>query len=60
MISKFVLALPAAALTVLAVAAGMIANSESAEACRRVGQGHQFDCTTMSTPRPDRPNQQKR
>lgn len=61
MISKFVLALPAAALTVLTVAAGMVATSDSAEACRRVGPGrYQIDCSTMSTPRPDRPNQQKK
>lgn len=61
MISKFVLAVPVAALNMFTVAAGMVATSDSAEAsCRRVGLPGRLVCDQMSTPRPDRPNQQKK
>lgn len=62
MIAKIALAVPVAALTVLAMAAGMVASSGDAEAgsCRRVGYPGHIVCDSMSTPRPDRPNQQKR
>lgn len=62
MIKKLVLAVPFAALSLLTLAAGTVATSDTAEAgnCRRVGSGHRFDCTTMSTPKPDRPNQQQK
>jgi hypothetical protein len=61
LIGKIILAVPAAALTLLTFTAGMVASSDDAEACRRTGPGrYQIDCSTMSTPRPDRPNQQRR
>ena len=60
MIVKLALAVPVAALSFLTIAAGMVATSGSAEACRRLpGPAHRFDCSQMSTPRPDRPNQQR-
>ncbi|MCB1514368.1 MAG: hypothetical protein H6876_09920 [Hyphomicrobiaceae bacterium] len=61
MIKIFVRAVPVAALTLLTFASGMVAVSDGAEACRRLpGPGFRFDCSTMSTPRPDKPNQQKK
>lgn len=62
MIKKLVLAAPVAALTVLTMAAGMVATSDDAEAarCRRVYPNYRLVCESMSTPRPDLPNQQKK
>lgn len=58
MIAKIVLAVPVAALTMLTLAAGMVATSDPAEAaCRRVGYPGKLVCDQMSTPRPDRPKQ---
>ena len=42
------------------VRAGVTSDTAEAGNCRRVGPGHRFDCTTMSTPKPDRPNQQQK
>lgn len=64
MIAKLAMAVPAAALTVLTLASGMVATSDEAEArtCRRVGfyPNSRIVCEEMSTPKPDRPNQQKK
>lgn len=62
MFRKFVLVLPAAALTALSLAGGLVATSSDAEAgnCRRVGPGrYDFNCQQMSTPKPDKPNQKR-
>ena len=59
MIVKLALAVPAAALTALTMAAGMVATSDSAEAgCYRVGAYPRAKLVCESTPKPDRPNQQ--
>lgn len=62
MFAKLVLAVPAAALTVLTLAAGAVATSDDAEArtCRRVGFPGRLVCETMSTPKPDKPNQKRK
>lgn len=64
MIGKIILAVPAAALTLLTFTAGMVASSDDAAAakCRRVGfyPNYTTVCESMSTPKPDRPNQQKK
>ncbi len=63
MIAKIALAVPVAALTVLTMAAGMVATSNGAAAgsnCIRQPGGGRHDIYCPSTPRPDRPNQQKR
>lgn len=64
MIDKLLLAVPAAVLTVLTMATGMVVSSGDAEAarCRRVGfyPNYTTVCESMSTPKPDRPNQQKK
>ena len=64
MIAKLAMAVPAAALTVVTLASGMVATSGEAEArtCRRTGfyPNAKIVCEEMSTPKPDRPNQQKK
>ena len=64
MIDKLLLAVPAATFSILTMAAGMVATSDSADAanCRRVGfyPNYRVVCDSMSTPRPDRPNQPKK
>lgn len=61
MIEKFVLAAPVTALTLLTLAAGAVATSDSAQAgCYRVGAYPKPRLVCESTPKPDRPNQQKK
>ncbi len=64
MLAKISLAAPAAALFVFSLSSGMVAASSPAEArvCRGVGYyPHQRHvCLGMSTPKPDKPKQQKK